>query len=98
MTDMEAFYIPRRLDDPDRFFIWTVDELGIICIPFVLGIMWGFIASGFIAGILSYLGWKKLKGNDNINFAIYLIYWYLPAHHLLSLKVTPPSHTRFFVG
>jgi conjugal transfer pilus assembly protein TraL len=98
MSDMEAYYIPSKLDDPDRFFIWTLDELGVICTPFILGIMWGFIATGFMSGLVSYLGWKKVKGNDGISNALHMLYWYLPVNKLLSLKVTPPSHNRFFVG
>lgn len=98
MSNMEAYYIPRRLDDPDRFFIWTVDELGIICTPFILGIAWGYFATGFAVGIGLYLLWKKVKGIDGINFANALIYWYLPSQRLLGFRLTPPSYIRFFVG
>ena len=98
MQNIENYYIPRRLDDPDRFFIWTIDELGMICVPFLVGILWGYIAIGVIAGLILCIGWRRVKGADGINHAIHLLYWHLPMSGLLSLRVTPPSHFRFFAG
>jgi conjugal transfer pilus assembly protein TraL len=97
MTELEAFYIPKKLDEPERIIIWTLDEFGVCMAPFVLGIMYSYMTTGLVVGILCFILWRKVKGG-NQDLAFGMFYWHLPLHKLLGLKATPPSHYRFFIG
>ena len=97
MSDLEAFYIPKKLDEPERIVIWTIDEFGVCLTPFILGIMYGYMTTGLLAGILSFILWRKIKG-ENHDLAFGMFYWYLPLHGLIGLKATPSSDYRFFIG
>jgi conjugal transfer pilus assembly protein TraL len=88
---MDEFYIPKRLDEPEMVLFWTMDELGIMVTPLIFGVIYGHTMIGFL------VAWRKLKGNS-IDYAISLVYWYLPSQKILNLKFTPPSYQRFFIG
>lgn len=97
MTDIAAFYIPRCLDEPEKILFWSLDEVGIIIVPFLVGIIVGHTIIGMIIGILLYTKWRKLKGTGSSNLIIYATYWYLPSF-VTSLKATPLSHYRLYLG
>lgn len=97
MDDYSQFYIPQKLDEPERIIIWTIDEFGIGVTPFVLGIIYGYMVTGLGLGVIFLMFWRRLKG-QNKDFTIGVIYWYLPIKNLMGLKGTPASHIRFIIG
>jgi len=97
MSDIDAFYIPKHLDDPERWLFWTVDEALILIAPFFLGVMMDFYLIGIVMSITLYLLYKKFKSTGADNLIQYLIYWYFPKW-LSGLKATPPSYIRTYIG
>lgn len=97
MANLEQFYIPKRLDEPERLLFWSIDEACIMIMPIFIGLMLGHVIIGLSIGIFGYLKWRKLKGNNQANLIRALAYWVLPSS-IFRLKKTPPSHIRLFVG
>lgn len=97
MSEVEAFYIPRQLDEPERLLFWSFDEAAFMIFPMGIGIMTGHILMGMILGALSFYLWKRVKGTGQVNLAIYGVYWYLPSF-ISSMRFTPPSYKRFYLG
>jgi len=91
----QKFYIPKHLDDPPRFLLWTMDEAIILLAPFMLGILFSHILIGIVIGLCMLFAIKKLKGIEGQNILFNMVYWYLPIYHL---KRTPPSCVREFIG
>ncbi len=92
---MEAYIIPRRLDEPERWMFWTVDEALIIMVPLITGMMTGFLAIGAAIGIAGFVLLRRLKGNGQANLGLYAIYWFFP--NVFQFKATPPSAIRRYV-
>jgi type IV conjugative transfer system protein TraL len=87
--------IPRRVDDPLRFFLWDAD-VALVFIAFVgVGMILDAPLISFgIGGVVAW-GYSKLKGGARRGFGIHALYWYVG----LSLgKRTPGSSRRHFVG
>ncbi len=97
MSDYEMFYIPKHLDTGGRWLFWTIDEAGALFFPMVLGFSLGYFVLGIVFGILTFLGWKKIKGTGQTNLALFALYWFFPSF-FSNLKVTPASYHRFYVG
>lgn len=97
MPDFETFYIPKHLDAPGRWFLWTIDEAFSLLFPLFFGFALGHFILGVVLGSCVFLGWKRLKGTGQINLAFYGLYWFFPAF-FSNLKSTPPSYYRFYVG
>ena len=58
MSDQVRHAIPSRLDDPERWLFWTLDEAAALLGPAVLGLA----ANAFVTGLLSGLaGWALLR-------------------------------------
>ncbi len=97
MNDAERHGIPRRLDDPERWLFWTLDEAGVLLGPAVLGLA----ANAFVAGLTAGLGawWllRRVKRGGGANIALHALYWFLP-DFVLRLKAAPPSHVRRYAG
>lgn len=92
---MEAYVIPRRLDEPERWMFWTVDEALIMMAPLILGMMAGHLAAGAGIGIGGFLALRRAKGNGQANLGLYALYWFLPG--VFGFKATPPSCVRRYV-
>jgi len=92
---MEAFIIPRRLDEPERWMFWTVDEALTMLVPIVTGMMTSFLLIGTAVGISGFLLLRRLKGNGQANLGLYAIYWFFP--NVFRFKATPPSAIRRFI-
>jgi conjugal transfer pilus assembly protein TraL len=97
MSDLERYYIPKRLDEPERLLFWSFDEACLMITPIFMGIIVGYMTIGLLLGITLYLQWRKLKGNNQANVIRSLAYWVLPSG-IFCLKKTPASHLRLFVG
>ena len=55
MNDTARFAIPRRLDDPERWLFWTLDEAAVLLGPVVLGLAANEFVVGLIAGFAAWL-------------------------------------------
>ena len=97
MSDPTRHAIPRRLDDPERWLFWTVDEAAVLMGPALLGLAANAFVPGLIAGVGGWLLLRRVKRGGGANIARYALYWFLP-DFVLRLKATPPSHLRRFVG
>ncbi len=89
--------IPRRLDDPERWLFWTLDEAAALLGPAVLGLAANQFVTGLVAGAASWLLLRRVKRGGGANIALYGLYWFLPGF-VLRLKGTPASHRRRFAG
>ncbi|MCY4284146.1 MAG: type IV conjugative transfer system protein TraL [Thiotrichales bacterium] len=95
---MDAPYvIPRRLDDPERWLFWTLDEAAALLAPAVLGLGANAFLAGLGAGVGAWLLLRRVKRGGGAHVALYALYWMLPGP-ALGLKATPPSHLRRFAG
>lgn len=97
MSEIEAFYLPKSLDEPPRLLFWSIDEAMIMLTPAGMGIILEYTVIGMILGLISFLGWRKIKGNNQANLLMYGAYWMLPPF-LLKMKFTPPSCYRMYLG
>jgi conjugal transfer pilus assembly protein TraL len=95
---MEKFVIPKHLDDPTRFLLWSVDEAMSFMVPVFFGVMLGHGIIGLILSIFSYKFWKKVKGNGAGRSIIKgLLYWYYPKS-VSGLNATPDSSNRNYIA
>jgi len=97
VNDTARHTIPRRLDDPERWLFWTVDEAAALMGPALLGLAANQFVPGLVAGVGGWLLLRRVKRGGGANIARYALYWFLP-DFVLRLKATPPSHLRRFVG
>ena len=97
MNDTARHAIPRRLDDPERWLFWTMDEAAALLGPAVLGLAANAFVTGLVAGAAGWLLLRRVKRGGGANIALYALYWFLPGF-VLGLKATPPSHVRRLVG
>ena len=97
MNDNARHTIPRRLDDPERWLFWTLDEAAALLGPAVLGLAANAFVTGLVAGAVAWLVLRRAKRGGGANIALHAIYWFLPGF-VLGLKGAPPSHMRRFAG
>ncbi|MCY4005087.1 MAG: type IV conjugative transfer system protein TraL [Rhodospirillales bacterium] len=97
MADLARHAIPRRLDDPERWLFWTVDEAAVLMGPALLGLAANAFVTGLAAGIGGWLLLRRVKRGGGANIARYALYWALP-DFVLRLQGTPPSHVRRYIG
>ena len=97
MNDTARHAIPRRLDDPERWLFWTMDEAAVLLGPAVLGLAANQFVAGLVAGLSGWLLLRRVKRGGGANIAAYALYWFLPGF-VLRLRGSPPSHVRRYVG
>ena len=97
MSSTVRHAIPRRLDDPERWLFWTMDEAAALMGPAVLGLAANAFVAGLVAGVAGWLLLRRVKRGGGANIAHYALYWFLP-DFALRLRATPPSHLRRFAG
>lgn len=96
MSDQDT-YIPQYLDEPERFLVFTPDELIGVVVPLAIGTIVANFAYGLVGGLLVFFGLRKLKQGGGLNRLLWIGYWHLPAD-VTRLKATPPSHLREMAG
>ena len=97
MNDTARHAIPRRLDDPERWLFWTVDEAAALLGPALLGLAANAFVTGLVAGVVGWLLLRRIKRGGGANVVHYALYWFLP-DFALRLAATPPSHVRRYLG
>ena len=61
MNDAARHTIPRRLDDPERWLFWTVDEAAALMGPALLGLAANQFVAGLVAGVGGWLLLRRVK-------------------------------------
>ena len=90
MNDTARHTIPRRLDDPERWLFWTVDEAAALMGPALLGLAANQFVPGLVAGVGGWLALRRVKRGGGANIARYALYWFLP-DFVLRLRGTRKS-------
>lgn len=83
--------IPRYIDDLPQILWWEIDEVCLFAGLFVIGIILGSTAIGFISGIAATYLLQKLKAGRGAEYLMHWGYW----NGLIGLK--PESYHEEFV-
>ena len=94
---MRDSVIPQYLDEPERYFIFTPDELGVVLLPLGVLTVFSNFLMGLVAGIACFVAFRNFKKGQGLHRLTRMAYWVLPSD-LLKLKATPPSHLRELAG
>ena len=97
----DDFKIPRFLDHPMLFPIWTKGET--ICVMLPVLLLWftfkdatGVLLGGVI-GTTIFKYFRQFKAEYGEYILPRLFYWYFPTE-LSRIKAFPPSHIREYIG
>lgn len=94
---MRDSFIPQHLDEPERYFIFTPDELGVVLLPLgVLTVMANFLV-GLVTALVCFWAFRKFKKGQGLHRLMLMAYWVLPSD-VLRFRATPPSHLRELAG
>ena len=85
--------IPRYIDDPPTFLFWDVDEIAVICMCMVVGIITGELTKFIIGGLIVSKTIGKLKKDRSDGYLQHILYWW----GIMMLKGLPPSYKRSFI-
>lgn len=97
MSDQTRHAIPSRLDDPERWLFWTLDEAAALLGPALLGLAANAFLTGLLAGLAGWALLRRAKRGGGADVAVCALYWFLPGF-ALRLKGALPSHLRRFIG
>jgi conjugal transfer pilus assembly protein TraL len=89
--------IPQHLDEPERYFIFTPDELVVVIVPLLILTIISHFFVALMVSSLAFWSLRRLKRGGGLNRLIWDAYWLLPSS-IFGLKATPPSFERLFVG
>lgn len=94
---MDEYYIPKYLDVPRKYLIFTLDEILIIMLIFMVFV---FVLHQHVIAIigcgLAYYLLKKIKSDKSPYYLLHLAYWYLPP--IIKFRQIPPSYKKRFIG
>lgn len=90
-------YIPQYLDEPERFFVFTPDELVAVALPLAICTVVLNFAIGLGIAVVAFIGLRKLKQGGGLHRLLWLLYWHIPTD-VLRLKGSPASHLRELAG
>lgn len=90
---MQSVRVLAHLDRPVRLLFWSLDELVVMMIPFLVGIFSGSFVV-ILVGIVLYRFYRKNKRRYSAKRIKSLLYWYLPGRFVWMM----PSYQRHFVG
>ena len=90
-------YIPQYLDEPERFFVFTPDELVAVVTPLAICTVVVNFAIGLVMAAGAFVLLRKLKQGGGLHRLLWVLYWYLPTD-ILRLKGSPASHLRELAG
>jgi len=74
----DTIKIEQRLEDPWRFFFFSVDDALVVVTPAILGLLTRHPVEGLVVGFVLLQGWKWIKGDGGTQRLGALAYWYLP--------------------
>lgn len=70
--------IEQRLQDPARFLMLPADEAVILGLPILIGLIGRMLIPGLIVGFVTWVAWKRLKGERGLERLLAAAYWYTP--------------------
>ncbi len=94
--ETKKLLIPRRLDDPPKFFFWDFDVALVWMVVVLFGIMVGALLIPFVIACAAGWGFGKLKAGQARGYGLHVLYWHTPM--TMGFKRTPASCFREFVG
>ena len=97
MNDQTKHAIPSRLDDPERWLFWTLDEAAALLGPALLGLAANAFLTGLLTGLAGWALLRRAKRGGGADLCVCALYWFLPGF-ALGLRSAPPSHLRRFIG
>jgi conjugal transfer pilus assembly protein TraL len=100
VEQLEAGYIPSKLDVPPKILWWEVDTVVVFAVPlwFFGLILKEYVLALLCAFLLSYF-FKKVKTSNHPKFLKHFLYWYLPSGiGGIKLKSLPISSVRYFLS
>ena len=89
--------IPQHLNEPERYFIFTPDELVVVVAPLIVLTLAANFLIGLMAGGAAFWALRRIKKGGNLNRVLWAAYWLLPSK-TFGLKATPASDARLLVG
>ena len=97
MNDQAKHAIPSRLDDPERWLFWTLDEAAALLGPALLGLAANAFLTGLLIGLAGWALLRRAKRGGGADLCVCALYWFLPGF-ALGLRGAPQSHLRRFIG
>ena len=97
MNEAERFSIPSRLDDPERWLFWTMDEAAVLMGPAMVGLSVNAFVTGLVTGVGAWLVLRRIKRGGRAGMVMHAVYWFVPGA-VLRLQGAPGSHRRRFAG
>ncbi|MCL4068130.1 type IV conjugative transfer system protein TraL [Pseudomonas sp. GX19020] len=89
--------IEQRLQEQSRILLFPIDEGLALLAPAGVGVGLQAAVPGIILGIVSYIVWKRLKGDGGLERMLALLYWYLP-REISPIKSWPDSSVTMWRG
>lgn len=94
VSDQQELKLPRTLDDPPQFLLWSADEI----IPIILAILFGIMTDHFFAFLLvGFVMWRvmrRFKESRPEGYMLHLLYWIgLP---IGKARLLPNPYRRFW--
>lgn len=89
--------IEQRLQEPARILLFPIDEGLALLAPAGVGVGLQAAVPGVILGVVSYIVWKRLKGDGGLERMLALLYWYLP-REISPIKAWPDSSVTMWRG
>lgn len=72
---MQPVEIPRYIDDPVHFLLWSADEIAPIGLGLVIGILAGSPAYFTLAGLALTSVYSRYRDSKPDGFALHYLYW-----------------------
>ena len=94
---MQDSYVPQSLDVPERYLIFTADELMVVVAPLLVCIILFNFLVGLVVAALALWILRQFKRGGSLNRLKWRAYWILPSD-AFRLKATPPSYLREMAG
>ena len=97
MENNEDFWIPRTLDAPMLFFIWSADSAIVFIVWAILGAVMGGLGFlfGIVIGFFFFRSYERLKEEGGSGLMLKILYWFTPSQWA---SIRNPSHIREHVG
>lgn len=95
---MTSLRLPRYLNEPERFLLWTLDEVVMFLIPLLLGLFLEKSGLGLIGGLVVFFLYGRLKEKTDHFFHVRgWVYWQWP-YRLAVSPQWPPAWIREVIG
>lgn len=82
--------VEQRLQDVPRFLLVPMDEGLAAALPVGLGLMTQHLLPGLLMSLVTFIGWKRFKGEGGVPRVLAMLYWFLPKSFSL-FKSLPDS-------